>query len=194
MRYAEFARKTAETSIKVKVNIDGIGDSHIDTGIGFFNHMLTLFAKHGLFDISIKANGDLQVDSHHTVEDVGICLGQSFVKALGDKKSIRRYGFSYITMDESLVRAVVDISGRPYIYYNMELIVPTLGNFETETTEDFFRAFVFNSGITLHLELLHGKNTHHIIEAAFKALGHALDDATKIDKRIDGILSTKGIL
>jgi len=194
MREAEFNRKTAETEIYVKINIDGTGKSDIKTGIGFLDHMLNLFSKHGLFDLQVEAKGDLYVDSHHTVEDIGITLGQAFLKALGDKKSIKRYGLSYIPMDEALIRTVVDISGRPYLYYNLKLKMQSLGNFETETVEDFFRAFAYNSLITLHIEQLHGRNTHHIIEGAFKALGRSLDEATKIDDRIDGVPSTKGVL
>ncbi|MBP2071776.1 imidazoleglycerol-phosphate dehydratase HisB [Thermoanaerobacterium butyriciformans] len=194
MREAEVNRKTAETEVYVKINIDGAGKSHINTGIGFLDHMLNLFSKHGLFDLQVEAKGDLYVDSHHTVEDIGITLGQAFLKALGDKKSIKRYGLSYVPMDEALIRAVVDISGRPYLYYDLELKMQVLGNFETETVEDFFRAFAYNSGITLHVEQLHGKNTHHIIEGAFKALGRCLDEATEIDDRIEGVPSTKGVL
>jgi len=194
MREAEVNRKTAETEVYVKINIDGAGKSHINTGIGFLDHMLNLFSKHGLFDLQVEAKGDLYVDSHHTVEDIGITLGQAFLKALGDKKSIKRYGLSYVPMDEVLIRAVVDISGRPYLYYDLELKMQVLGNFETETVEDFFRAFAYNSGITLHVEQLHGKNTHHIIEGAFKALGRCLDEATEIDDRIEGVPSTKGVL
>ncbi|MDI3478567.1 MAG: imidazoleglycerol-phosphate dehydratase, partial [Thermoanaerobacterium sp.] len=184
MREAEVNRKTMETEIYVKINIDGTGKSDINTGIGFLDHMLNLFSKHGLFDLQVEAKGDLYVDSHHTVEDIGITLGQAFLKALGDKKSIKRYGLSYIPMDEALIRTVVDISGRPYLYYNLRLKMQSLGNFETETVEDFFRAFAYNSLITLHIEQLHGRNTHHIIEGAFKALGRSLDEATKIDNRI----------
>ncbi|MGF7398418.1 imidazoleglycerol-phosphate dehydratase HisB [Thermoanaerobacterium thermosaccharolyticum] len=194
MREAEVNRKTAETEVYVKINIDGAGKSHINTGIGFLDHMLNLFSKHGLFDLQVEAKGDLYVDSHHTVEDIGITLGQAFLKALGDKKSIKRYGLSYVPMDDALIRAVVDISGRPYLYYDLELKMQALGNFETETVEDFFRAFAYNSGITLHVEQLHGKNTHHIIEGAFKALGRCLDEATEIDDRIEGVPSTKGVL
>ncbi|MBE0069697.1 imidazoleglycerol-phosphate dehydratase HisB [Thermoanaerobacterium thermosaccharolyticum] len=194
MREAEVNRKTAETEVYVKINIDGAGKSHINTGIGFLDHMLNLFSKHGLFDLQVEAKGDLYVDSHHTVEDIGITLGQAFLKALGDKKSIKRYGLAYVPMDEALIRTVVDISGRPYLYYNLKLKMQSLGNFETETVEDFFRAFAYNSGITLHVEQLHGKNTHHIIEGAFKALGRCLDEATEIDDRIEGVPSTKGVL
>ncbi|MDI3310714.1 MAG: imidazoleglycerol-phosphate dehydratase HisB [Thermoanaerobacterium sp.] len=194
MREAEMRRKTNETDVYVKINIDGKGIASIDTGIGFLDHMLTLFSKHGLFDLQVVAKGDLHVDTHHTVEDVGITLGQAFLKALGDKISIRRYGVSYVPMDEALLRTVVDISGRPYLYYKLRLDSTLLGNFETETVEDFFRAFAFNSLITLHVEMLHGRNTHHIIEGAFKSLGRALDEATKIDDRVDGIPSTKGSL
>lgn len=194
MRKGEIVRKTGETDICVSMDIDGRGNSTIDTGIGFFDHMLTLFSKHGLFDISVKAKGDLYVDTHHTIEDIGITMGQAFLKALGDKKSIKRYGLSTVPMDETLARVAVDISGRPYLYYDVELNMPLLGGFETETVEEFFRAFAFNGGITLHVELLHGKNTHHIIEAVFKAFGRALDDATRIDDRTCGIPSTKGLL
>ncbi|MDE4543517.1 imidazoleglycerol-phosphate dehydratase HisB [Thermoanaerobacterium sp. R66] len=194
MREAEIRRKTNETDVYVKINIDGKGNSSIDTGIGFLDHMLTLFSKHGLFDLQVVAKGDLHVDTHHTVEDVGITLGQAFLKALGDKMSIKRYGVSYVPMDEALLRTVIDISGRPYLYYKLRLGSTLLGNFETETVEDFFRAFAFNSLITLHVEMLHGRNTHHIIEGAFKSLGRALDEATKIDDRVDGVPSTKGSL
>jgi imidazoleglycerol-phosphate dehydratase len=194
MREAEIRRKTNETDVYVKINIDGKGNSSIDTGIGFLDHMLILFSKHGLFDLQVVAKGDLHVDTHHTVEDVGITLGQAFLKALGDKMSIKRYGVSYVPMDEALLRTVVDISGRPYLYYKVKLNSTFIGNFETETVEDFFRAFAFNSLITLHVEMLHGRNAHHIIEGAFKSLGRALDEATKIDDRVDGVPSTKGSL
>ncbi|MBE3593119.1 MAG: imidazoleglycerol-phosphate dehydratase HisB [Thermoanaerobacter sp.] len=194
MRKAEVKRKTAETDIYVELNIDGKGSYDIKTGIGFFDHMLSLFAKHGLFDLKVIAKGDLEVDTHHTVEDVGIVLGTAFLKALGDKKSIKRFSTFYVPMDEALVRVSLDISGRPYLYYDLPLKAERVGNFETETVEEFFRAFAYNFGITLHVELLHGVNTHHIIEASFKALGKALDEALKLDERIDGIPSTKGIL
>ncbi|AAM25301.1 MAG: Imidazoleglycerol-phosphate dehydratase [Caldanaerobacter subterraneus] len=194
MRKAEVKRKTAETDIYVELNIDGKGSYDIKTGIGFFDHMLSLFAKHGLFDLKVIAKGDLEVDTHHTVEDVGIVLGTAFLKASGDKKSIKRFSTFYVPMDEALVRVSLDISGRPYLYYDLPLKAERVGNFETETVEEFFRAFAYNFGITLHVELLHGVNTHHIIEASFKALGKALDEALKLDERIDGIPSTKGIL
>ncbi|MGB9780165.1 imidazoleglycerol-phosphate dehydratase HisB [Caldanaerobacter sp.] len=194
MRKAEVKRKTAETDIYVELNIDGKGSYDIKTGIGFFDHMLSLFAKHGLFDLKVIAKGDLEVDTHHTVEDVGIVLGTAFLKASGDKKSIKRFSTFYVPMDEALVRVSLDISGRPYLYYDLPLKAERVGNFETETVEEFFRAFAYNFGITLHVELLHGVNTHHIIEASFKALGKAVDEALKLDERIDGIPSTKGIL
>lgn len=194
MRKAEVKRKTAETDIYVELNIDGKGSYDIKTGIGFFDHMLSLFAKHGLFDLKVIAKGDLEVDTHHTVEDVGIVLGTAFLKASGDKKSIKRFSTFYVPMDEALVRVSLDISGRPYLYYDLPLKAERVGNFETETVEEFFRAFAYNFGITLHVELLHGVNTHHIIEVSFKALGKALDEALKLDERIDGIPSTKGIL
>lgn len=194
MRKAEVKRKTTETDIYVELNIDGKGSYDIKTGIGFFDHMLSLFAKHGLFDLKVIAKGDLEVDTHHTVEDVGIVLGTAFLKASGDKKSIKRFGTFYVPMDEALVRVSLDISGRPYLYYDLPLKAERVGDFETETLEEFFRAFSYNFGITLHVELLHGVNTHHIIEASFKALGKALDEALKLDERIEGIPSTKGIL
>ncbi|HHW58419.1 MAG TPA: imidazoleglycerol-phosphate dehydratase HisB [Clostridia bacterium] len=194
MRRAEVKRKTTETDIYVDLNIDGKGVYDIQTGVGFFDHMLCLFAKHGLFDLKLIAKGDLEVDTHHTVEDVGIVLGTAFLKASGDKKSIRRFSTFYVPMDEALVRVSLDISGRPYLYYELPLKSERVGDFETENVEEFFRAFAYTFGITLYVELLHGSNTHHIIEAAFKALGRALDEALQLDERIDGIPSTKGIL
>lgn len=194
MRKAEVKRKTRETDIYVELNIDGKGNYDIATGIGFFNHMLSLFARHGLFDLKVGAKGDLEVDTHHTVEDVGIVLGNAFLKAAGDKKSIKRFSTFYVPMDEALVRVSVDISGRSFLYCDLPLKAERVGNFETENVEEFLRAFAYNFGITLHVELLHGSNSHHIIEATFKALGRALDEALKIDERVEGIPSTKGIL
>lgn len=169
-RKFEVSRKTGETDITLSINIDGSGKSNISTGVGFFDHMLNLFAKHGLFDLDVKAKGDLEIDAHHTVEDVGIVLGQAIKQALGEKKSIRRYGSSFVPMDEALVLVALDLSGRPYLVFDAELKCEKLGNMETELVEEFFRAVAFNAGITLHVKALYGSNTHHIIEAMFKAL------------------------
>ncbi|ABN54082.1 MAG TPA: imidazoleglycerol-phosphate dehydratase HisB [Hungateiclostridium thermocellum] len=193
-RKFEVSRKTGETDITLSINIDGSGKSNISTGVGFFDHMLNLFAKHGLFDLDVKAKGDLEIDAHHTVEDVGIVLGQAIKQALGEKKSIRRYGSSFVPMDEALVLVALDLSGRPYLVFDAELKCEKLGNMETELVEEFFRAVAFNAGITLHVKALYGSNTHHIIEAMFKAFGRALDDATRKDDRIEGVMSTKGML
>ncbi|GAE88301.1 imidazoleglycerol-phosphate dehydratase HisB [Acetivibrio straminisolvens] len=193
-RKSEISRKTGETDISLSINIDGSGKGNITTGVGFLDHMLNLFARHGLFDLDVKAKGDLEVDAHHTVEDVGIVLGQAINQALGEKKSIRRYGSSFVPMDETLVLVALDLSGRPYLVFDAELKCERLGNMETELVEEFFRAVAFNAGITLHIKALYGSNTHHIIEAMFKAFGRALDDATRKDDRIEGVMSTKGIL
>jgi len=193
-RKADIKRKTNETDIAVEINLDGAGKSGIDTGIGFLNHMLNLFSKHGLFDMNISAKGDLEVDAHHTVEDVGITLGCALKKALGDKCSIKRYGTSYVPMDEALVMTVMDLSGRPFLVFDAIFSVDKVGEMDTELVEEFFRAFAFNAGINLHIKVLHGSNCHHIIEAMFKSLGRALDEATKVDERIKGVMSTKGML
>lgn len=193
-REAAIDRKTFETDINVNMNIDGEGKSEIDTGVGFFDHMLTLMSKHGLMDTYIKAQGDLYVDSHHLVEDTGIVIGKCIEKALGDKKGIRRYGTAFVPMDESLAQVSLDISGRPFLVFEGEFSTERLGNFETEMVEEFFRALAFNAGITLHARVLYGKNTHHMIEALFKALGRALCEAFEIDSRIKGVMSTKGSL
>ncbi|ODM26766.1 imidazoleglycerol-phosphate dehydratase HisB [Acetivibrio mesophilus] len=193
-RKSEIIRKTGETDITLSINIDGAGKGNINTGVGFLDHMLNLFARHGLFDLDIKAKGDLEVDAHHTVEDVGIVLGQAIKQALGEKKSIRRYGSSFVPMDETLALVALDLSGRPYLVFDAELKCQKLGNMETELVEEFFRAVSFNAGITLHIKVLYGTNTHHIIEAIFKAFGRALDDAAREDDRIEGVMSTKGIL
>jgi len=190
-RKFEVSRKTGETDITLSINIDGSGKSNISTGVGFFDHMLNLFAKHGLFDLDVKAKGDLEIDAHHTVEDVGIVLGQAIKQALGEKKSIRRYGSSFVPMDEALVLVALDLSGRPYLVFDAELKCEKLGNMETELVEEFFRAVAFNAGITLHVKALYGSNTHHIIEAMFKAFGRALDDATRKDDRIEGLCQLK---
>jgi len=194
IRKASLKRKTYETDISMELNIDGEGKSNISTGIGFFDHMLNLFARHGLMDLTVEAKGDLEVDAHHTVEDVGIVLGQLIKEALGDKKSIKRYGTSYVPMDESLVLVSLDLSGRPFLVFDVNFTCEMTGTMETELFEEFFRAVSHNAGMTLHIKLLHGSNSHHIAEAVFKAFGRALDEATKIDERIKGIMSTKGTL
>ena len=194
IRKASLKRKTYETDISMELNIDGEGKSSISTGIGFFDHMLNLFARHGLMDLTVEAKGDLEVDAHHTVEDVGIVLGQLIKEALGDKKSIKRYGTSYVPMDESLVLVSLDLSGRPFLVFDVDFTCERAGTMETELFEEFFRAVSHNAGMTLHIKLLHGSNSHHIAEAVFKAFGRALDEATKIDERIKGIMSTKGTL
>lgn len=194
MRQTTIERQTKETTISVSLSLDGKGCSSVETGLGFFDHMLILWAKHGLFDLTIKAEGDLFIDGHHTVEDCGIVLGQAIAKCLGDKRGIRRYGTVTLPMDEALVMVCLDISGRPYLSCELALACTSLGGFETELVEEFLRALVANAGLTLHVRQLAGKNTHHIIEAVFKALGRALDEATSIDPRVDGIPSTKGVL
>lgn len=194
MRRSEISRKTNETDISLGFNIDGSGKAEIETGIGFFDHMLNLFARHGLFDLKVKAVGDLHVDSHHTVEDVGIVLGQALKEALGDKRSIKRYGSSYLPMDESLALAVVDLGGRPFLAFDATFTSDKVGEMDTELVEEFFRAVVFNAGINLHIKVFYGSNNHHIIEAIFKAFGRALDEATLVDERIKGVMSTKGTI
>ena len=193
MRKAEKKRTTAETSVRVSVNLDGVGESKIETGVGFFDHMLTLFAKHGEFDLVVKCKGDLAVDGHHSIEDIGIVLGEAVKEALGDKAGIARYGSFYIPMDEALAFVALDISGRPYLVYEGGEMTPTVGDYDTELTEEFLRAFAFNAGLTLHTRVLYGNNTHHKIEALFKALGHALAAAVRKDGS-KGVLSTKGVL
>lgn len=194
MRKAEVSRKTAETEIKVKLDIDGSGDSDVGTGIGFFDHMLCLFSKHGLIDLEVCAKGDLEVDAHHTVEDVGIVLGQALKKAAGEGTSIKRYGSAIIPMDEALVMVVVDVGGRSYFAYDMDIPSPSLGGMDSELIEEFFRAVAMNAGMNLHIKEFYGSNSHHIVEAAFKAFGKAVKEAFTVDDRIKGVLSTKGIL
>jgi imidazoleglycerol-phosphate dehydratase len=194
MRTATVSRQTAETDIQISLNLDGTGVSTVDTGLGFFDHMLTLLAKHGLFDLTVAAKGDLQVDGHHTVEDVGIVLGQVMAKAIGDKKGIRRYGTAYVPMDEALAMVALDISGRPFLVFHAELPVQKIGDFDSQLAEEFLRAFTVHAGITLHVRLLDGKNAHHIVEAIFKALARAMAEAVRRDERITGVLSSKGVL
>jgi len=191
---AKIYRKTSETEVKSEINLYGEGKYDIKTGIGFFDHMLNLMARHGLIDLKLEAKGDLQVDYHHTVEDVGIVLGQSFKEALGDKKGIKRYGTSFVPMDEALASVSIDLSGRPYIVCDFNFTVEKLGEMDTELVEEFLRALAFNAGITLHARVLYGKNNHHMIEAVFKALGRALREAVDKDERINGVMSTKGTL
>lgn len=194
MRKANVERKTLETDIKLLFQMDGEGKYEIDTGIGFFDHMLQLMCKHGFFDMNLTCKGDLAVDNHHTVEDVGIVLGKAFAEALGDKAGIARYGTAYTPMDESLSMVSVDISGRSYLHYNVSFQNPYAGKFETELAEEFFRAFVNHARITLHIHMICGKNTHHIMESIFKGFGRALDQASAIQGRIQGILSSKGLI
>lgn len=194
MREGSIFRETNETKIDLKINLDGNGKTDIDTGIGFFDHMLNLFAAHGRFDLDIQCDGDLEVDGHHSVEDIGIALGAAIKNALGDKRGINRYGSFFLPMDESLALVSLDISGRPFLVYDAGELAPMIGNFDTELTEEFLRAFAFNAGITLHVKILYGKNSHHKVEAIFKALGHALRIAVDYDEKNTGIPSTKGIL
>lgn len=193
-RNAEIKRDTFETQIEIYLELDGEGKAEIETEIGFFDHMLTLFARHGILNLRVIAKGDLQVDSHHLVEDVGIVLGRCIKEALGDKNGIKRYGTAYVPMDESLELVSIDISGRPFLVFEGEFKTDKLGNFETEMVEEFLRAVAYNAEITLHAKVLYGKNTHHMIEGIFKALGRALCEAAEINSRIDGVMSTKGSL
>lgn len=193
-REAQVYRKTGETEIDIALNLDGEGKYEISTEIGFFDHMLNLMTKHGLLDLSIKVKGDLEVDGHHTVEDVGIVLGKCFKKALGDKKGIKRYGTSFLPMDEVLASVSIDISGRPFIVFDCNFTVDRVGQMDTELVEEFLRAFAYNAEITLHGRVLYGKNNHHMIEAIFKSLGRAIREAVDTDDRIKGVMSTKGSL
>ena len=193
-RCAEIERKTAETQVSVKLNLDGEGKCEIETGIGFLDHMLTLLAKHSFMDLTVKAKGDLEVDSHHTVEDVGIVLGEALQEALGDKAGIHRYGNSFIPMDETLAQVCLDFSGRPFLVFGAEIPKIKLGNYDTEMTEEFFRAVAMHCGLTLHIRVLYGSNVHHIIEAIFKAFARAVAEAATVDPRVKGVMSSKGVL
>jgi len=193
-RRARIERKTTETAIVLDLRIDGTGAGNITTQIPFFDHMLTLFSRHGLFDLQIDASGDIAVDFHHTVEDTGIALGQAFARALGDKRGIRRYGWAYAPMDETLARVVVDLSGRPYFEYRAPQNVAPTGTFSFQLVEEFLRAFSVHAACNLHVEILCGRDAHHMAEAVFKALSKALDQACQIDPRVEGIPSTKGVL
>lgn len=194
MRKARVQRKTKETEIEIELNIDGRGISSINTGIGFFDHMLDLMTRHGFLDLDIKCSGDTFVDYHHTVEDIGICLGRAFKEAVGDKRGITRYSTTFTPMDEALLMISLDISGRAYLQFNVNFEKEKAGSFDTELVEEFFRAFAFNAEVTLHINLEYGKNTHHIIESVFKGFGRAIDEAARVQDRIDGVLSTKGFL
>lgn len=193
-RSVSITRKTSETDIDMSINLDGSGKADVDTGIGFFDHMLKSFAKHGLFDIRLRVRGDLEVDCHHTIEDTGIVLGEAIKKALGEKKSIKRYGSSMLPMDESLVMCVIDLSGRPYLVFDGEFSTERVGYFDTEMVREFFHAVAYSSGMNLHIKKMYGSNSHHIIEAMFKGFARALDEASGTDERVKGIPSTKGAL
>jgi imidazoleglycerol-phosphate dehydratase len=193
-RTATIDRKTSETTINLTLSLDGEGNSDVRTGIPFFDHMLTLFARHGLFDLTVEAKGDIEVDFHHTVEDTGIALGQALAKALSDKSGIRRYGSAYVPMDEALARVVVDCSGRPFLAYEAPRGVEAIGLFPFQLVEEFLRALAVNAGLTLHVSILAGRDAHHMAEGIFKALGRALDIAVSHDERVKGIPSTKGVL
>ena len=193
-RTADIKRKTNETDIDMHFVIDGRGTANIQTGIGFFDHMLNSFTRHGLFDMDLKVPGDLYVDSHHTIEDTGIVLGQAIKEAVGDKKSIRRYGSILLPMDETLVLCAIDLSGRPYLVFDAELTIPQVGYFDTEMVKEFFYAVSYSAGMNLHIKLIHGSNNHHIIEGMFKAFAKALDEATLTDSRIPDQMTTKGSL
>ncbi|MCX7920177.1 MAG: imidazoleglycerol-phosphate dehydratase HisB [bacterium] len=193
-RTATISRQTTETKINLSLNLDGTGEYHIDIGVPFLEHMLNLFAKHGLFDLTVQAQGDIDVDAHHTVDDIGICLGKAFAQALGDKAGIKRFGSVQLPMDEVLAAVSVDISGRAYLVFNVPKLKGKVGEFDVELAEEFFRAFVTNAGITLHIDLIRGENLHHIIEGIFKAVAKALSIAVSRDERVKGIPSTKGVI
>ncbi|MBT8413250.1 MAG: imidazoleglycerol-phosphate dehydratase HisB [Boseongicola sp.] len=195
MRSAKITRKTAETDISVEINLDGTGSYDNQTGVGFFDHMLDQLARHALIDMTIRASGDLHIDDHHTVEDTGIALGQALSEAMGDKRGIRRYGSCLLPMDDALVRAALDLSARPYLVWNVDLPTAKIGQFDSELVREFFQAFATHGGITLHVDGLHGLNSHHITEAAFKAVARSLRDALEVDPRkSDAVPSTKGTL
>ena len=193
-RRAAVARKTAETDIRIELNLDGLGRHRVSTGIPFLDHMLSQVARHGLFDLTLKAAGDLEVDDHHTAEDVGISLGEAFVKALGDKQGIRRYGEATVPMDEALARVAIDLSGRPYLVFQAAKLKGRIGTFAAELVKEFFKGFATHLKANVHVALLYGENKHHMAEAIFKALARALDAATSVDPRVTGVPSTKGKL
>ena len=187
-------RKTKETEIQVAVDLEGSGKAEIETGMPFYNHMLDSFSRHGFFDIKVQAKGDLEVDYHHTVEDVGLALGEAFKNALGDKHGIRRFGEASCPLDETLAKVVIDLSGRPYLSYNVKIRPGRVGSFDTDLPHEFYAAFTNQLGMNLHIDVIRGENPHHIIEACFKAFARAMDMATGLDQRISGVLSTKGSL
>jgi len=194
-RTAELSRNTRETRIRLALSLDGSGRASVRTGIGFFDHMLEALARHGLLDLEVECAGDLNVDGHHTVEDVGIVLGQALAQALGDRAGIRRYADALVPLDEALVRAVVDVSGRPFLSYHVDFAKwQMLGDYDVLLTPEFFRAVVLNAGLTVHLDLVRGENPHHVVEATFKAFARALEQATRLDPRVVGVPSTKGVL
>ena len=193
-RIATVNRKTKETDIAIKLNLDGTGKADIDTGIGFFDHMLEGFSKHGFFDLQCKIKGDLRVDGHHTVEDAGIVLGDAIKQAIGDKKGMKRYGYFILHMDDALALCAIDLCGRPYLNFECEFTVPRVGELDTELIREFFYAVSYSAGMNLHIKMLSGNNNHHMIEAMFKAFAKALDQATGMDERIADVLSTKGSL
>ena len=193
-RTAKIDRSTKETNINLTLDLDGRGEYQIESGVPFFDHMLTQIARHGFFDLQLAAKGDLEIDAHHTVEDVGICLGEAFKQALGDKTGVRRYGRGTMPMHESLAAVILDFSGRPFLVFNVPLPKAQVGNFEMELVEEFFTAFCNHSGANVHVNLAYGDNLHHIVEAVFKAFARALDEATQLDPRVEGVLSSKGTL
>jgi len=193
-RTAAIERVTKETKIILSLNLDGTGKGDISTSVPFLDHMLNLFARHGHFDLQVEASGDIDIDFHHTVEDIGIVLGETFKQALGEKKGIRRYGQATVPMDETLAAVAVDISGRPYMVYNVNLPKVKIGEFDVELAREFFQAFTNHCGLNLHINVMYGSNMHHIIEACYKAFARAMDVATQVDTRVEGVMSTKGIL
>lgn len=193
-RFAQVVRKTSETDIDISIELDGSGKAEVNTGIGFFDHMLISFAKHGLFDLKVKVKGDLYVDCHHTIEDTGIVLGEVIKKALGEKKSIKRFGSFLLPMDETLVLCAIDLSGRPYLVFDGTFNTERVGYMDTEMVKEFFYAISYSAGMNLHIKEMYGENAHHIIEAMFKAFARALDEAVTIDSRVSGLPSTKGAL
>ena len=194
MRTATITRTTKETDIALQLNLDGSGKTSLNTGVGFFDHMLDALSRFALLDLTLTCQGDIQVDAHHTVEDVGICLGRAIREALGDRAGIRRVGSAYLPMDEALAFAAIDISGRPYLAFDADFTSPMVGAFDTQLAEEFFRAVAVNAGLTVHVKVLAGRNDHHKLEALFKAFGLALRDAAAVDPRVTGVLSTKGAL
>ncbi|HYE72417.1 MAG TPA: imidazoleglycerol-phosphate dehydratase HisB [Blastocatellia bacterium] len=193
-RQSEITRQTKETTIRIALRLDGAGESKINSGVPFLDHMLDLFTRHGLFDLEVSCQGDLHIDDHHTVEDIAICLGRAFAEAIGDKKGLTRFGHAYVPMDETLARSVVDLSGRAYLVYKVANTRSQIGTFSVELAEHFWHSFAESSKCNLHIEVLYGRNQHHILEATFKATARALSQATRIDPRVTGVMSTKGTL